>query len=227
MLVLALSILCSSLIYVVFKYIDIWKGRTFEAIVFNYITATLLGFAIIFFTHDDFSIQTLKTIEKDWLWVAGIEGLLFISIFMCMALTAQKLSLTASSVASKMSMVIPIILFILINEEDQASPLKIIGIALACLAVFLTTARKDSKWDNKYWYLPLILFLGSGIIDFLIGYAEFKYLDSQLKQQLFIPTIFLITGTIGIAILLYQYITKQHRFNKKSCLLYTSDAADD
>ncbi|MEM7161835.1 MAG: EamA/RhaT family transporter [Bacteroidota bacterium] len=215
---MALSIFCSSAIYVVFKCIDIWNGRTFEAIVYNYITATCLGFGVIFLGSDTSFSMAMESVQKDWLVIAGIEGLLFISVFMCMALTAQKLSLTASSVASKMSMVIPISIFIVINEKDQASFLKITGIVLACLAVFLTTNRKDSQWDNSYWYLPVFLFFGSGIIDFLIGYAEFKYLDSSLKQKLFIPSIFLITGTIGVFILIYQYVSKKHPFNSRSLL---------
>jgi len=216
MLVLALSILFSSLIYVVFKYIDIYKARTFEAIVFNYITATVFGFLFFYFNNPNIDYGNALSLDKDWLWIAAIEGLLFISIFFCMALTAQKLSVTASSVASKMSMVIPIGIFIFLNDDDNPTVLKITGIILACLAVFLTTARKDSKWDNRFWYLPVILFLGSGTIDFFIGYAEQEYLHTDIDQQLFIPSIFAITGTIGLVLLIYQYVSRKYPFNYRS-----------
>ena len=219
MLVLALSILSSSLIYVVFKYIQLYNANTFDAIVVNYITATLLGFAIILIANPEIAPGQLIDIDRNWMWIAGVEGMLFISTFFIMALTAQKLSVAASSVASKMSMVIPIIIFIVINDNDNPSVLKVIGILLACVAVVLSTIKKDSNWDNRFWYLPLLLFLGSGTIDFLIGFAEQQYLHTSLEQQLFIPTIFALTGSIGVVILIIKYLKKKNRFNPMSILL--------
>lgn len=216
MISLLFSIIFSSLIYVAFKLIDLKGANTFEAIVFNYIVATLFGFAFIFVSNENIDLTTIRAVHTDWLWVAIVEGGLFIAVFMAMALTTQRLSVSSASVASKMSMVIPIAVFMIINQNDVASYQKIIGIILAVLAVFLTTNRKDSKWDNRFWYLPLFVFLGSGTIDLLLGYAEQEYLHTDLEQQLFIPSIFGITACLGMIILASKYLTKKISFNWKS-----------
>ena len=197
---------------------EIKGARNFEAIVYNYLFSTLCGFAFIFFANEGLDLQTIQNIDLDWLWVAIVEGCLFIGVFMAMALTSQKLSITSASVASKMSMVIPIAIFLVINPNDVPKPMKLLGIALAIIAVYLTTNRKDTSWDNKYWYLPVSIFLGSGIIDFLLGYAEQEYLHTPLEQQLFIPSIFGITFCIGLVFLLHQYFIKKMPFNMKSLI---------
>ena len=211
MIYLLFSILCSSLIFIIFKWFEKLGVDTLEGIVYNYWIAAIFGFSFLFVSGGNpFEAET------DWLWIAGIEGVLFISVFFIMATTAQKISVSASSVAAKMSMVIPIVIFMIINSDEKIGLLKITAVLLAMLAIYYTTKKNDSKWNKQLFYLPVLLFIGSGIIDFLLGYAEQTYLSTSLEQELFIPTIFLITGIIGMIILVARYVSGRLKFNPKS-----------
>ena len=62
---------------------------------------------------------------------------MFILVFNVMALTSQKNGLSVESVSSKMSVVIAIVFGVWYYEESL-SFIKVIGILLALLAVYLT-----------------------------------------------------------------------------------------
>ena len=68
-----------------------------------------------------------------------------------MALTAQKNGLSVASVASKMSVIIPILFGIYVYNESYRI-IKIIGIILALIAVYLTSLKqKDNVVSNKIY----------------------------------------------------------------------------
>lgn len=117
-----------------------------------------------------------------------------------MALTVQRNGLSVASVASKMSVVIPIV-FGLYAYNESLSLLKTIGILLALFAVYLTSVKaKSGKINYKNLWLPLLLFLGSGIIDTSIKFLETTYV-SENGIPIFSATIFAIAGSIGILII--------------------------
>ena len=100
---------------------------------------------------------------SSWLPGALLLGLLFIVIFNLMAVTAQTNGLSVASVASKMSVIIPVIFGVLLYAE-QLGPIQVIGILMALAAVFLTSIKKNSVFKGRRTLLyPLLLFLGSGI----------------------------------------------------------------
>jgi len=211
---LLLSILSSTLIYVVFKLFPRYGVQTLQAIVFNYWMAFLFGLSLV----DMSQISAYPSYE--WKWLVPIEGVLFIAIFNVMALTVQKHSVTVGSVASRTAMIIPAGVFMFLEPENAFSIYKVIGIILACLAVYLSSKRdKQHEIDKRYFYLPLILFIGSGTIDLLIGYAETHLMQSSDEILMFTPGIFLIAGLIGTAILIYRYrVTKDIKWQWKDVI---------
>ena len=87
-----------------------------------------------------------------------------------MALTAQRNGLSVASVATKMSMIIPIVFGIIVFKESMGIQ-KISGILLAFVAVYLTSSKNtDGEKIKNTLILPVIVFLGSGIIDTSINY---------------------------------------------------------
>lgn len=150
-------------------------------------------------------------VSSDWFYGAVALGFLFIAIFNVMALTAQKNGLSVASVASKMSVIIPIVFGIFIFKESIGT-LKIIGIILALIAVYLTSLKqKDDVVLTKSIYLPIILFLGSGIID-----TSVNFFAPDDKIPLFSAVIFACAGIIGCLILVYKAMTGTMRFKLKS-----------
>jgi len=114
-----------------------------------------------------------------------------------MAFTAQRNGLSVASVASKMSVVVPVIFAVIVYHE-KLSFLKIIGILLALLAVYLTTVKKDGgTFDRKKLLFPALLFIGSGVIDTTIKYVEKMYV-AEGETPIFSAAIFGCAAIIGV-----------------------------
>lgn len=192
---LVLSILSSTLIFVVFKFIGKFNLSTLQVIVVNYITACICG---VLATKHSLSIEEI--FNSRWFIGAFLLGFLFISIFNLMALTAQKNGLSVASVASKMSVVIPVIFGIIAYNESVGFQ-KIIGVILALVAVYLTSVpAKTNARLTRHIYLPLLLFVGSGVID-----TSIKYFAPPENIQLFSATIFGFAFIVGIIVLSINY----------------------
>ena len=207
MIDLLLSVLFASSLFVILKYFERFQINNFQAIVVNYFVAFFMGFLL-----SDEMVSVSFIVTKSWFFGSVILGILFITIFNVTALIAQKGGLSVASVAGKMSLVIPVLFGIIVYKESF-SFFKFIGIILALLAVFLTSKKNNGVAFNKsILLLTFILFLGAGTIDTLVKYIEMNFVAPD-ELIYYIATTFLIAGSIGITILIYQLI-----FKKKSIL---------
>lgn len=206
MIYLILSILSSTGIFVLFKLFSKYNIDTLQAIVINYITAFICGAFL-----QQGQITPSEIIISDWFIPAIGLGFLFITIFNVMALTAQKSGLSVASVASKMSVIIPVAFGVYVYNESIGLQ-KTTGIILALIAVYLTALKtKDEAVLKPSIYLPILLFFGSGIID-----TSVNHFAPDDDIPLFSATIFAIAGIIGFVILGYQSIKLKSRFKLKS-----------
>ncbi|WP_178988077.1 EamA family transporter [Winogradskyella schleiferi] len=188
MIYLLISILSSTAIFVVFKLLKKNNINTLHAIVVNYFTACFCGYLLY-----KGAIVPSEIIQSNWFVAAIMLGFLFIAIFNVMALTAQKNGLSVASVASKMSVIIPIVFGILVFNESVGFQ-KITGIIIALVAVYLTSVKqKGNVVITQSIYLPIILFLGSGIID-----TSINYFAPNDNIPLFSATIFAMAAIIGV-----------------------------
>ncbi len=199
MIWLGLSIATSSLLYVIFKYFAVYDVNRLHAIVFNYLIAFITG---IIAYRGDFSIDEIM--NAGWLPFSIGLGILFITIFNVMALTSQKSGLSVAAVASKMSLIIPVIAGVWLYEESLGW-VKAVGLVVALISVVLSSLKKreDTKLNKSLLILPLLLFAGSGAIDTIIKYAETTFV-SDGKEPLFSAVCFLSAFTVGVGILIYE-----------------------
>ncbi|WGF92594.1 EamA/RhaT family transporter [Aequorivita marisscotiae] len=213
MIALALSILSSTMIFVVFKLFSKFKINTLHGIVFNYVTACICG--IVFQKN---TVAFAEIPSYTWFPFALILGALFITVFNLMAVTTQRSGLSVVSVATKMSVAIPI-LFGLIYYNESLGFLKITGIVLALIAVYLSSIKtKDGiKIKRSNFIFPILVFLGSGIIDTTIKYLEGEFI-AENDIPIFSATIYAMSGAIGFSILAYQAIRGKFRFQFKNVL---------
>ncbi len=206
MIYLFLSILSSTGIFILFKSFKKYNVNTLQAIVVNYFTACILGSYLY-----EAEIDPIAIANSTWFYGAIFLGFLFIAIFNVMALTAQKNGLSVASVASKMSVIIPIVFGIIVFNESVRF-IKIFGIILALIAVYLTSIKeKDNVVLTQSIYLPILLFIGSGTIDTLVNYFA-----PDDKIPLFSATIFGIAFCVGLFVLIYKSARKTSRFEIKS-----------
>lgn len=212
MLYLALSVLASSLIFVVFKLFTKYRVQTLYAIIVNYITACSVGL-LNYKGH----FELIATFQKGWFWGALALGLLFILVFNLMAATSQKLGVSVASVATKMSLAIPVLFGVLLYQEILGY-LEIIGIILALFAVFFASLKeKKIKVEKWAFALPLLVFLGSGIIDTSIKYVQEMYMNEE-EYPLFSATIFASAAIIGIFFISFKSIQQPLKINYRNII---------
>ncbi len=191
MLDLCLSVACSSLIFVIFKLFTTYKVDTLFAIIFNYITACSVGLLVF---GQSISLAALP--GKSWFFPAIALGILFIVVFNLMARTSQELGVSVASVATKMSLAIPVLIGVWLYNETL-SALKIVGIILALLAVYYASVKPGSNFRSKGLLLPALVFFGSGIIDVCIKYIQ-DGLVTEEEFPIFSSAVFAAAALTGL-----------------------------
>jgi drug/metabolite transporter (DMT)-like permease len=210
---LVLSIAASSLIFVIFKLFARYKINTLHAIIVNYITACTCGLLLYNGTTTIASIP-----DQEWFLMTAALGIVFILVFNLMALTTQRSGLSVVSVATKMSVVIPI-LFGVFYYKEQLGLLKITGIIIALIAVYLASVKSKEGIALKKSDLifPILVFLGSGVIDTSIKFIEGQHVAAD-DVPIFSATVFGAAACIGILVIITQVIRGSFKFESKNIL---------
>ena len=202
MIFLALSIIASTLIFVIFRLFASYNINTLQAIVVNYFVACSCG--VIGYQN---SIELSAIPKYNWFYYTLALGALFIIVFNLMAITTQRSGLSVVSVATKMALVIPIA-FGLWYYKEPLGPFKAAGIVLALIAVYLVAVKKDSGiiLQKRNLVFPMLVFLGSGLIDTSLNFLQNDFITDKSLIPLFSSTIFMTAGVIGIMVLVAQKI---------------------
>ena len=214
MLYLIGSIIFTSWLTLCFKVVEKFRLNNLQVIVFNYFTCVVTGSIIngaLPFTRD--------TPKQAWFLWALVMGIIFVLLFNLVAITTQKLGVAVSSVAYKLSLVIPFIFSIYLYNETN-TVLKTTGIVLALAAVVMTCYQpSEQSTGNRQglmiWLLPVILFIGSGLLDTMIKYVEQRFLDGSNNNS-YLITAFFSAAVAGSIILIILSVIKRQRINWKA-----------
>jgi drug/metabolite transporter (DMT)-like permease len=153
MIFILFSVLASLGLFIAFRMFQTYAIHTRQAIMLNYLTAGLIGFLL--FDHEPgFHLAP-------WFGPSLLLGVLFYTVFRVMAKVTQMHGLSVAGIATKMSVVIPVMLGLFFLGEAKGL-LKIIAIAAGLVAVILSAGASIQRNELKW---PLILFIGSGVID--------------------------------------------------------------
>lgn len=197
MIALIGTVACSTFIFVIFRIFERFNIGTFQAIVANYFTAFFFGSII---HSDQFTKHSFAHLE--WMPFIGISAVLFITLFVMMAVSAQKNGIAATSVAVKMSMAVSMLGMIFIYNEEL-SFMKLIGIVFALMGVFLIASSGSKNKISNAAYLLIILFVGSGLLDLNLNFAQNNVLQ-HISSSIFTAFGFAAAGIIGILIYILQ-----------------------
>tara|TARA_B100000795_G_scaffold168785_1_gene127196 strand:+ start:32583 stop:33458 length:876 start_codon:yes stop_codon:yes gene_type:complete len=212
MIYLVLSIFASTLIFVIFKLFAKYNINTLQAIVVNYLIACICG--LIGYQN---SIELSLIPQYDWFYYTLGLGALFIIVFNLMATTTQQSGLSVVSVATKMAVVIPIG-FGLWYYQEPLGMLKGVGIVFALLAVYLASLKTKSgePLKSKSLLFPILVFLGSGLIDTSLNFLQNDFIEDKNLIPLFSATIFAAAGIIGLCVIATQKIRGVFKFEIKN-----------
>ncbi len=212
MIYLLLSVLFATGLFVIFKYFGIFKIDVLKAIVVNYFVAFVLGFL-----SSEKSIVITEIPQQPWFLGALILGAMFVSVFFVMAMTAQKNGVSVTSVAGKMSVVVPILFGVFLYNES-VTVLKFSGITIALVAVYLASVKEEKNNKVKASLLfPVLLFIGSGAIDTLLKYIEVNFVKAE-DISIFSGSLFAIAAFFGVIILTIKTIKKPAPFGVKNII---------
>lgn len=204
MIWLIFSIVSSSALMVIFKLFGRFKVEIFPAIVINYITCFVLG--NLFLGHDNLFSNPIW--NEAWLPRIAILGLFFITAFYLMGLSTRNAGAGATSVAAKMSVVLPAAYSILFLKEPVFL-WQLLGMALSLFCVYLMKPDGGQTRENKnaFWVLVLV-FIGSGLVDTGLNIVKNHY--GQVVNDYKLSTVvFGSAGVIGFIILLFFYKGKK------------------
>jgi len=219
MFYLIIGISCNILLLLILKGFQRFKVAAFPAIVVNYFSATIIS---VLFTN-----PKSVFLEVSHLWVSSLLlGILFVCVFYLISLTIEKNGVSVATVSNKMSVVIPVVLAFIIYK-DSPHLLKILGIIMALLSVFLvsasnavktTTAQSPLKMGRRGAILPIAVFLGSGMIDAVVNYVQKKLVHSDAETSCFSGLTFFAAGIIGVIAFVLFYKEKASIDIKKTIM---------
>ena len=205
-----LAILFTTSLFIILKYFEKWHVNNIQGLTFNYFTAALFAFSIGL----NKNIQHLNTI-KSFYKISLIVGILFIIVFYLTTLTAQKNGVSVATIASKMSVVIPALSGVLLYAEPF-NFLKLAGLTLALFSVYLTGRAKQETNEAKHTLLlPVLVFLGCGIVDTSLKYTQTTFFTNE-NSQLFAGSFYGCAGLCGLLILVYKFFFLKQTLELKS-----------
>jgi drug/metabolite transporter (DMT)-like permease len=146
-----------------------------------------------------------------WSLAGALIGFLLVIGFYAASLTSQLLGVSVVSVASKMSLMFPVLfsLFFMKIESKTFTLFNYAGMLLALVAIFLSSIKKssgDSKvlQSKRYLlFLPFTVFLAGGLIDIGLNYSNYELIT---EENIGVYTIVLFAGAAisGLILLFFQ-----------------------
>lgn len=194
--------LTATLLYVILRTFSFFKIENLHALSTNYFTAAATSFLIS-------GIPSVSgSMISDFIFQALFMGAFFISVFYIAAKCAQQCGVAITSISAKMSMVIPITVAVFLFH-DSMNVMKVIGIILALAAVYLSgSSGVNDKKEKSNWYLPLLVFIGSGSVDTAVNIVQHYYIN-ETNQQLYISMMFGSAGIIGTVLSIINHRKKK------------------
>lgn len=187
MIWLILSIISSVLLYVGLKYAGNRNMNSLHLIFFNYITPFLLGWLL--------QGEFISSFSKPWIWHALILGLSIFFVIILLSYTTKYMGVTITSLAHKVSMIIPIVMAVFLYGE-RMSMLKIAGIICALLGLVLTIYKPSNQsLSFKYLGFLFLIFLIPGFNDTFIKYIEHHYLNGDAALFVTVMYFFSLCAT--------------------------------
>lgn len=212
MIYILLSVLFNAVLFVILKLFSRFNINTLQALVVNYFTAFSMG---LLFSKEEF--EYAEIVKKTWFTGSFLLGFLFIGVFYVTALTSQRNGISVASVASKMSVIIPVCFGVLLYNESMGFA-KIIGVLLALIAVYFSSKKEEgSIADYKNILLPVLVFFGAGAIDTSLKIMQNNYLPSE-EIAMFSSHTFLMAFSVGIVLIGFNILKNKMKITGKSIL---------
>ena len=181
---LLLTVLCSTSIALILKYSDTKKGEPIVLLSGNYLVATVISLTILLFRDD-------KVFSQETFFFGLGLGLIFVLSFFAFAKAISYAGTGLATTSSRLSVIIPILLSIVIYNEVP-NEFHLLGFIFAVITfIMFYFSIKDNHKEGegllKYLFLIAVL-IGIGINDFSM--KVFKSWRSEVEEPFFVFFIF-------------------------------------
>ncbi len=211
-LFLIIATILTAMFSIVFKIFHCKDIDANQAIFFNYLTAFILG--VLFSLNGEAVVNPLKA---DWLVDVIILGFIFMAGMVMLSASTRRVGVAISTVCSRASMVIPIIVSYLLIE-GSAKP-KWLLICLVLVAMTLTIWTDKPEGGHKYTLLdilaPVTVFLMFGASNAYLKVLQHRVTVNDtaagLSEQVINSEISLVTASVFFVAMLmciYSFFKK-------------------
>lgn len=191
-----------------FKEFEKRNVEVLPAIVFNYLGAIFIGL-FLFVTP----AQLIESPSQPWFYSSLVVGFFFIINFYFIAKATVNNGVSIATFSNKISLVFPVI-FTIIYFNEPTGALKIAGIFLALLSIYLLTFKGINNKSGAFLLFPILIFVFTGIMETLINYTQKLYFNHDNEIGYFVITSFAISFLMGIIVLVF----KKNSFKMKSII---------
>ncbi len=230
MLYFLLAVIFTVALYLIMRAFPRYGVHSFHAIAFNYYACVMTGLVL---SPDIGRYREIVWTSTPTLLTLAL-GTMFVTAFVLIGQTTQKVSVTATSLAANMSLVVPVLfgLFIFKNANKDYTILNYLGLVLALVALALGGIQKKQKASTNAtpddsssgvslpWFvlvLPLLTFLAAGTNNTLINYLSMKYYRPE-EAAMFTVISCIGAVIVGTSLLLLRVLFWQEKVSWRSLL---------
>lgn len=216
MFYLFLTVICTSALFILFRVYSNLKIDIFQSIVWNYVVCSITGFIQQYSSLS----EALYSRNMDTVVAASLLGSCFLPGFFLIGISTQRAGLTPTTMANKLSMVIPAG-FAIVAGLAPFAWLQVLAFVLGIASIYLVTQKNSTDLTEdptkKNRYLPWFVFLSAGLLDLAILFIN-STISSAESVGLFSIHTFVAAAFWGVLTLTLLLSTQKITFQPKAML---------
>ena len=217
MLYLVYTVLLFNVLIILFKYFHKKNISTLQVLIVNYFFSSCFSFFFLYMQLKDKHIfldssQMLSKFELSWIHYSIIIGILFVISFYLYSIGVQKIGISISTISSKMSVIIPVSIALIIYPQETLTYKKFFALFLSLAAIYFSSVRKEKIDLKNFLILILLIFISQGLTDSVFNDFVQKFKDAN--RYAFFAILFLSASFSGY--LIHSLFFKEKGINKTS-----------
>jgi drug/metabolite transporter (DMT)-like permease len=218
MLHFILAVLFTVSLYLIMRSFGRYNVNALHAVVFNYLACVGMGFLLL---ENRAEFSNLSWSSNATLLSLAL-GVMYVVVFVLIGISTQKAGVTVTSLASNMSLVIPVLfgLFVFKNNNKDFTWINYLGLIAAVVALVLSTLGKKEKNTTSsplVLLLPLLLFISSGTNNTLINYLSSTFY-TPAQTPLFVLISCVGAVVVGHSLLLIRVLFQNEKIAIQSLI---------
>ena len=202
---LTIATVCAAMFSILFKIFQKKGIDSLQAIFFNYLTAFILG--LLFSLHGQLVVNPVKA---SWFPSVIVLGFIFMAGMILLSDSTRRVGVAISTVCSRASMVIPIIVSYLVIEGSVRPKWLPICLVLIAMTLTIWTGKPDDgrKYTLRDILAPLIVFMTFGASNSFLKVIQHNVTvaDATQPEHILNSELSLVTASVFfIAMLLSSY----------------------